>query len=258
MPQSFVALFYYMNILFSAPDLPINTSGIYRMTIDGKWIYIGSSCNLRRRFLVWKHRCNVRKTKNKKICTLFQIARFVSIDVLEFVGNDTRLERELFYIKYLSKTEYLLNIVGLRSPYIKTGITNKKKIASFKNGKLVSVYSSIHEAANDLNIRRDDIGRFFRGQRLSIRGMTFKLVGDNGDFIDFKVRNKKKRVVKSVKRRMGIGGKTVMQFDLDGNYINKYESIGIAAKETGKNKSMIFQVINGDRRQTGGYIYRYE
>jgi excinuclease UvrABC nuclease subunit len=197
-----------MDILFSAPNLPTNTSGVYKMTLDGKWIYIGSSCNLRKRFFAWKHRCKVRKPKNAKILSLLQIATFVSIEVLELCDNDIRLAKELFYIKSFAKNKYLLNIAGLSTPYIKSGINNKKKIASFKDGKLVEIYSSIIEAADNLNVKSEHIRRFFRGERLSVRGMTFKLIDNNGYCIDFKVRDRK--IATTIQRPMGIGGKPVL------------------------------------------------
>ncbi len=49
----------------------------------------------------------------------------------------------------------------------------------------------------------------------------------------------------------------VNQYDLDGNFIQKFESVRSAGKTLKINTSHIGSVCRGNRNQTGGYIWRY-
>lgn len=49
----------------------------------------------------------------------------------------------------------------------------------------------------------------------------------------------------------------VMQFDLNGNFIDSYETITEASKKTGCSISKISAVAQGRRKTTGGYFWRY-
>lgn len=46
----------------------------------------------------------------------------------------------------------------------------------------------------------------------------------------------------------------VNQFDLNGNFLNTYDSVSIAEKET--EATNISMCINGKRHQSGGYVWR--
>lgn len=52
--------------------------------------------------------------------------------------------------------------------------------------------------------------------------------------------------------------KKVSQYDLNGNYINTYDSIVIAAIETKTNRQKISDVCNGKRFKTNNYIWKHE
>ncbi len=55
-------------------------------------------------------------------------------------------------------------------------------------------------------------------------------------------------------------GKPVIQFDKDGNYINKFRSIGQASKETGIDSSKISRAARGLKyfKTAGGFIWELE
>ena len=59
-----------------------------------------------------------------------------------------------------------------------------------------------------------------------------------------------------VKRRAISQSKTVLQFSLDGKLIAEYESVSEAIRKTGILK--ISNVCRGERKQAGGYIWRYK
>jgi hypothetical protein len=53
-------------------------------------------------------------------------------------------------------------------------------------------------------------------------------------------------------------GKVVLQFDIDNNFIKKYESIKEASLGTGCSKSRIVDVCRGRRKHTKNFIWKYE
>ena len=53
-------------------------------------------------------------------------------------------------------------------------------------------------------------------------------------------------------------GKSVEQLDLDGNVIDEFYSMCVAAKITGIPQPNIHKVCNGTRRTAGGYKWRYK
>lgn len=58
-------------------------------------------------------------------------------------------------------------------------------------------------------------------------------------------------------RKRIVGEKSIIQYDLDGNYIAAYSSAREAEKETGIGYKMISRVCNGIRRYTHGYIFKF-
>ena len=59
-----------------------------------------------------------------------------------------------------------------------------------------------------------------------------------------------------LKKRVASQSKPVLQYSLDGKLIAKYESASAAIRETGILK--ISNVCRGERKQAGGYIWKYE
>lgn len=52
--------------------------------------------------------------------------------------------------------------------------------------------------------------------------------------------------------------KGVIQLKLDGSYINKFYSISEASRETGVTRTSIGECCRGERKQTGGYKWKYD
>lgn len=51
--------------------------------------------------------------------------------------------------------------------------------------------------------------------------------------------------------------KEVMQYDLDGGFLAKFNSVSEAAKETETSKSGIAKCCRGERNQSGGFLWKY-
>lgn len=52
--------------------------------------------------------------------------------------------------------------------------------------------------------------------------------------------------------------KTIYQYDLDGNYMNEYESLVVAAKECGIDRTTIQRFFSGKLKKGGGYLWSFE
>lgn len=51
--------------------------------------------------------------------------------------------------------------------------------------------------------------------------------------------------------------KAVLQYDLKGNFIEKYDSVSEASKNTGISKTCISRCCRGEREQSGGFLWNY-
>jgi hypothetical protein len=77
---------------------------------------------------------------------------------------------------------------------------------------------------------------------------------------DYKERNIDYKVVASKHDYVAMAerySKAVLQFDMDGNVLGRYESITKAHKETGANAGHIVECLKGKRRMCGGYKWQY-
>ena len=53
-------------------------------------------------------------------------------------------------------------------------------------------------------------------------------------------------------------GKSVLQYDMENNFIRRYESIKVASLETGCSKARIVDVCKGRRKHTKKFVFKYE
>jgi hypothetical protein len=53
-------------------------------------------------------------------------------------------------------------------------------------------------------------------------------------------------------------GRHIVQLDLEGNYINEWESINEASRSTNVNKTSISQVCRKERNKAGGFKWMYK
>lgn len=57
---------------------------------------------------------------------------------------------------------------------------------------------------------------------------------------------------------VSFGAKAVEQYDLEGNFINEFESSAAASRATGINANGIANVARGKQRTSGGYVWKYK
>lgn len=210
--------------------------GIYKIKnlINNK-IYIGQSLNIKARWE--KHK------KSKDNCAIHQALRKYGInnfsfEVIEECPPELLNEREIFWIKeYNSYNEgYNMTLGGEGSL--------KRAIQSFNElGEFVKEYNSITEAALDTNTSSEKIISVCQHypQRFYAGNYQWKYADDKTIILP---REKQK-------------SKNIYQFDLNGNFIQRFSSLTEAANELNIDKSKICACCNGRQKTAYGYQWSY-
>jgi len=130
----------------------------------------------------------------------------------------------------------------------KIGLGNNftRKIIQYDlNMNKIKEFNSITEASKELNISKSNIRGVLINYRNTAEGFVFKYIEDNN--IDF---TKKISINKNI-------GRKVVQYDLNMNLINVYNSISDASRKTNIHKNNIRGVIINYRKTSGGFIWKY-
>jgi hypothetical protein len=198
---------FFMPIKFGDEHLHSlkHNSGVYKIIINDKWYYIGSSVNLRNRLASWKHTLQGgSEAKNRSIKYILPEVRVVRFEILKYtkLGEDHRAIEDL-YIKKHYEDQMCLNLCAsayssLRKGYNKIPLgtipkppkkkgqpTPNKKVAQFDlGGNLIKIHKSIGEASRITGIKTTTIRKTFNGRQVKPRGFIFKGVNDDGSFIE--------------------------------------------------------------------------
>lgn len=246
-------------------------SGVYRINFRDNYFYIGSSFDLRKRFISWKTNLKRGVNKNKKMRAIAAQSGVISFEVIEFIDkhDDVRV-RESFHINQHWDNPFLLN-------YCPTGDSNKgirwsdedlksrvrvkffaKPIAVFKDGNLVKKFDFIVDAASFLEVSSNDIRDFLKGCRSIIKGHTFKLIDKTGNYIEPIPFVSKKKPKKIKIKKPVTPSKKVAKFDLSGHELEVYDSIFSAAKSVGWDRHNFKKRIKKSQRgYCAGFLWRY-
>jgi hypothetical protein len=108
------------------------------------------------------------------------------------------------------------------------------------NGSLVQAYSSLTDAGDAINATKQSISRACLSVNNVYQGFYWSYEY-NEPFEPNEDARKKE----------------VLQFNLDGEILNNFNSVADASKQTGLSKTCISRVCRGEREQSGGYIWKY-
>lgn len=108
---------------------------------------------------------------------------------------------------------------------------------------IINEFNSINDASRKLNIIRQNISSVCKNRNLTAGGFIFL-------FKDEYISNKKHVIIKTNK-------KSVIQLDLNKNYIKSYNTITSASKELNLQSSHISSCCKGKRITTGGFKFMY-
>lgn len=122
-------------------------------------------------------------------------------------------------------------------------LSQKKRVGQYDyQGKLVKTYSTVREAARALGITFGSIHKVISGTRVTAGGYVWRLSIKNSI---------------SVKHLKPKKAQKVSRYDLDGKWIQTYNNVPEAAKETQIFDSEIYKVLNDKALTAGNFIWRY-
>ncbi len=128
-----------------------------------------------------------------------------------------------------------------------------KKVLKYGiDGELIKIYSSVKEAAKDNNLSSGNIGYVCKGKRDTCGGFIWRFFNNENEITEIYLKELRERTQK------GNSMVSISQYDLDGNYLHSYGSIKECEEKTGCSSSKIVLVCQGKRKQTKGFIFRYE
>lgn len=200
-------------------------TGVYKITFNGMYFYIGGSTMLRSRLSRWKFDIIRNRVKNKKITDILPTCDKVFFEVLEFVFDKEKVKiREDFYIKNNWSNPLILNrcpsafdpsgfklneherlerknrpkhiyteeeIENCRKKAVDAGLC--QRVGKFTiDGILINEYQSIRLAASSVSVSVKILGEIFNGKRKTTRGVTFRKIDTYGHIIQPPIRERKK------------------------------------------------------------------
>lgn len=118
----------------------------------------------------------------------------------------------------------------------------RKKVYQFdsKDGKLINSFNDLEQASKVLSLNRKSISNACVGYSKSYKGFiwSYSKVFNPDYIIDDRI-------------------KSVYQYSLDDKLINTFKSASDASRITGISKTCITRCCRGERRQSGGFLWKY-
>lgn len=234
----------------------INLSGLYSIKLfddEGrvKGVYVGITKNFKKR--KQQHIRNAKKNECNYII-YNKMRKYRYIIQMEFKLEDRELlnEMEIFYISEIRKIKNKIECYNMTDGGDGVnGLGNELDMYSI-NGEYLRSFSSGMEASRYLNIENtSSIFTCAMGKNsLSAYGYIWRYKGDDlykfGDI--FKDRYIGRSVVKAIYR-----------YDLNGDFIEKYDSCMDAERKTNIINTSISRVCNGEQNTTSdGSVWRFE
>lgn len=169
------------------------------------------------------------------------IADKQDIEQLKLQLNEAEKHRMLEQRSYFRVHGYNMTYGGELVGYDDTHPNSKTVVQYDLNGNFIQEFSSIAEAARHLNCSESTISCVCKHRNSSVMGKyVFTFKGD-----DFKPKEKKSY------------GKTIYQYDLDGNFLRSYSSLSDAANELGISITTISYAMSGKsvNHKAGDYLW---
>lgn len=168
----------------------------------------------------------------------------IQFKILEICTQNNIIEKEQFWIDKLKGYTKGYNCFpfarsskGRKIELNKTG----KKVYQFDNkGNFIAEYITAREAERQTGISHKAIHKCCVGKTIFHKNYTWRFL--KSDFLKFKT---------SVK--IDVSKKQIAQYDLKGNFINKYNTITEASKKTNITLSNISMCLRNQRNLAGGY-----
>lgn len=229
-------LFNFMEFISPKFNLRNHPAGVYKMTFNGTWFYIGSSMNLRVRISNWKIYLRTKKQLHDNILAIYDKINNVLFEVIEFGNEKTEVRLlEQRHINAFKGDKFLLNC----NP------TVIKRIAKFSlDNNLIEIFNTKIEACESLKCRDTHINEHLIGLRSRVSGFILKEVDENGNIIEsIKYKSKKHSIEK------------FHLIDKDKNILDTFFYLASAAEKLKLNPHHISRVLRGLQHQTKGNLF---
>lgn len=222
---------------------------IYKYTSPSGKSYIGQTCRS------LKERANG-DGSGYVSCTIFFNAiqkygfKNFQYEILEEVNLSNIDDKEQYYIKkYNTLQPNGYNVQkGGKCDYVNKNKNNSRKTSIIQydlNGNFIKVFESVSTAAREINSSFQAIEAVLNRTRKQHKGFIYRYIGENSP-----------ESVKSIQTH----GRQVLQFSLEGNYINTYPSANAAARAIGKDSNAgrnIRSACSGTRQTAYGFKWKY-
>lgn len=242
-----------------------NPIGVYRITIDDKCIYIGSSPRIKNRFSTWESK--MRYFSEELSINIKQAISNISIVKFEIIEHCDKGEikcRETHYISLNWGDPFLLNRcpnaennTGRKKPigYVpkykikKERVDTSIKIAVFdKYNTLIEICNSKEAVRRKYKYECNILNKILRGECGQSRKYTFKEVVANGDIIE---------PIKYVRASIS----PILQLSIDGEFIFEHPSTLSVVKKTGISTWDLWKHLKNKNTLTAplkGYLFMYK
>ncbi|HTQ65352.1 MAG TPA: NUMOD1 domain-containing DNA-binding protein [Puia sp.] len=177
---------------FISPEFKKNEiiAGVYKITIDDSWFYIGSSVNLKARISKWTSSLKNRKHfKNKNISYIlndYSVVKFEFLYCINILKDIRDIENKLLK-ENISNKFFLNRCPNAENPRgLKPFIWKEKKIKKVFyptkipvvqyniNHEFIQRFESIGEASRVLKIPNVNIRKVIHGKQRKTRGFIFE------------------------------------------------------------------------------------
>jgi group I intron endonuclease len=209
--------------------------GIYKITSPSGKIYVGQSINIEKR---WVYYYNVKcKSQSKLYNSLLKYgSKNHKFEVIEECFVEQLDEREIYWGNYynvLSNTGLNLRLGNLRGKWSKETLV---KMSKSQLGKIKGDYHSKEFKQKISNIQKGNKNR-----------------------LNIKHSNETKQKISKANSKPNLKlNKPVIQYDLQGNFIQEWESTNQIKKTLNINPTGVSLVLNNKQKTAYGYIWKFK
>lgn len=224
----------------------IKLKGVYMIeNIITNKVYIGCSVNILARNLNHFHLLRHNKHYNNHLQSSYNKHGFdkFKVKILEFCDEDKLSDREIYYIDKFNSFKDGFN-QNKGGKVIKH--STKPVVAYDLNGEFIKLFNSIKEASKSLKTDYDCLRAVLKGDSIQSNGYMFK---------EYKGSYELKITAYS---KITKNYRAVICYDKKGIFINKYDSIKIAAISLGITQDGISKNLSRKNKSTHGYIFNYQ
>lgn len=145
-----------------------------------------------------------------------------------------------------------LNVDQLKKEQRRNYIENRgQKLTQYDTtGRKIATYPGVREASEASGAAVNSINKALRGELKSARGFIWKkgIGADRIDLSNYKIGRESAAAKRS---------RPVLQFDLKGKLVNKFNSVKAAAVSFNKQPATLSYVLKGHQKTCGGYIWKF-